>query len=437
MNNIEKRTNASKQTNKQTSKQPTKQPTNPTHPMSETDHIHILGTPFHYENIDLTTPNGMQGGTYFTKLMYNQMPLYVQTPKCETRQGIVLNGKKAHYDIIVAATDTDAVESGQGQGQEEQSGFVEWLERVEDRVVQLLHEKGRLWFTNELSVEDIKTLLTPPVKAYRGGKQLLVRVNVSSSKTNSSQFGCKIFDEQENPATIEYIKPEHSVISIVEIAGVRFTSRSFQIELVSKQMAVLANTPLFETCLIKKDRPTQTPSSVAATSPVSVPVAAAEAVAVAEVSKKGDDELAEIHLDVFAAHAAHAAADSISIKNPLEVYYTMYRAAKKRAIEAKKIALEAYLDAKNIKNIYNLNLADDDDDEDSDSAPNDDDDDDNYDDNDEDNDDDDDDDDADDDDDGVHDDADADDVDTDSHKVKKKPITILDSAIVLTMDELI
>ena len=399
--------------------------------MSEPDHIHILGTPFHYENIELTTPNGMQGGTYFTKITYNQSPLYVQTPKCETRQGIVVNGKKAHYDIIVAATDTDDA----GRSQDEQSGFIEWLERVEDRVIQLLHEKGQLWFTNELSVEDIKTLLTPPVKAYRGGKQLLVRVNVSPSKTNSSQFGCRIFDEQENLSTIEYIKPEHSVISIVEIAGIRFTSRSFQIELVSKQMAVLANTPMFETCLIKKDRPQLHHPVAVAVAAVAVKAAVAAVAVEAAVAEspplphlpasveKGDDNdgMAEIHLDISNAPAAH---ESISIKNPIEVYYAMYRAAKKRALEAKKIALEAYLDAKNIKNIYNLDLADDDDDDDDE---------------DDDEDDDDEDDDEDDDDEDV-DDEDVDGIDDnrfdDSHKVKKKPITIVDSAIVLTIDEL-
>ena len=400
--------------------------------MSEPDHIHILGNSFHYENIDLTTPNGMQGGTYFTKLTYNQSPLYVQTPKCETRQGIVLNGKKAHYDVIVATTDTDNA----GQLQDEHSEFINWLERVEDRVVHLLHEKGRLWFTNELSVEDIKTLLTPPVKTYRGGKQLLVRVNVSPSKTNSSQFGCRIFDEHENPTTVDYIKPDHSVISIVEIAGVRFTSRSFQIELVSKQLAVLANTPMFETCLIKKERPQFLHPAVAAVEPVeteSLPLPPPPPTLVENGKGDENDGMAEIHLDISNAPAAH---ESISIKNPLEVYYAMYRAAKKRAIEAKKIALEAYLDAKNIKNIYNLNLADDDDDDDDDIHDDDADDDDADDDDDDDDDDDYDDDDVVDDDDDDHGDGVDENNFDDSHKVKKKPITIADSAIVLTMDEL-
>jgi len=401
-----------------------------------TDHIHILGNSFDYENIELATPNGMQGGTYFTKITYNQLPLYAQTPKCDTRQGIVLNGKKAHYDIIVADSSSDTVsDTAAKTATMDQVEFVDWLERVEDHVIRLLHEKGRLWFTNELSVEDIKELFTPPIKAYRGGKQLLVRINVSPSKINSNQFGCKIFDERENPTTIEYIKPEHRVISIVEIAGVRFTSRSFQLELVSKQMAVLANTrPLFETCLIKKDAGHQTTSIthaeqplVATTSTMAVAeVAGVAGVAEVELVKADESALAEVHLDV-------PIADSITIKNPLEVYYAMYRAAKKRASEAKKIALEAYLDAKNIKNVYKLNLADEDDDDDDD-------DDDEEDEKDEDEEDEDEDEDEGEDEDGGEDEDDdgGEDEDDDGNNFpKKKPITITDSEIVVTVDELI
>jgi hypothetical protein len=68
-------------------------------------------------------------------------------------------------------------------------------------------------------------------------------------------------------------------------------------------------------------------------------------------------------------------ASSIKIKDPLEVYYALYKAARKRAREAKQLSIAAYLDAKNIKNTYNLQLVDGDSD-DSDSNDDDDDDDD-------------------------------------------------------------
>jgi hypothetical protein len=322
------------------------------------ERVHFLGKPFNFEHIDLSTPNGLQGGSYFTKLTHNNEPLYVQTPKCGTRQGIVINGKKAHYDILLDSTSNTP-------GESERTAFIGWLERVEERVVQLLHSKGSVWFTNELSIEDIQSLFTSPIKSSRGGAQFLIRANIAPSKTNPGQFACSVYDEHETQTNLEYISPDHAVISIIEVTGVRFTSRSFQLELACKQMAVLANKPIFETCIINKNvQPWPLPSmSVIPASPVeptSVPVPRAPAPA--PVPAKPIFGLTEIDVGVSETNP-----QSIHIKSPVEVYYAMYRAAIKRAREAKKIAIESYLDAKNIKNVYKLNLVDDDDDEDDDS----------------------------------------------------------------------
>ena len=50
--------------------------------------------------------------------------------------------------------------------------------------------------------------------------------------------------------------------------------------------------------------------------------------------------------------------DSISLKNPNEVYIEIYKEAKKRAKQAKKLAIEAYLEAKRIKSVYLLDQFD-------------------------------------------------------------------------------
>ena len=320
------------------------------------ERVHFLGKPFNFDHIDLSTPNGLQGGSYFTKLTHNSEPLYVQTPKCGTRQGIVINGKKAHYDILLDSASNTPSES-------ERTAFVGWLERVEERVVQLLHDKGSVWFTNELSIDDIRSLFTSPIKSSRGGTQFLIRANVAPSKTSPGQFACSVYDEHETQTNLEYIKPDHAVISIIEVTGVRFTSRSFQLELASKQMAVLANKPIFETCIINKNATLPeraSPLVVPETVPAEMPDQ------ISKSAPKSTFDLDEIDLGVVGGVTGGTNAQSIHIKSPVEVYYAMYRAAIKRAREAKKIAIESYLDAKNIKNVYKLNLVDDDSDDDDD-----------------------------------------------------------------------
>ncbi len=47
-------------------------------------------------------------------------------------------------------------------------------------------------------------------------------------------------------------------------------------------------------------------------------------------------------------------ADMMTLKNPNEVYMEIYKEAKRKAKEAKKIAVQAYLEAKRIKSLYLL-----------------------------------------------------------------------------------
>ena len=49
---------------------------------------------FNFENITLAQPTAIQGGAYFTKMLYNNKSLYIQCPKCVSKQGIIKNGKK-------------------------------------------------------------------------------------------------------------------------------------------------------------------------------------------------------------------------------------------------------------------------------------------------------------------------------------------------------
>ena len=55
--------------------------------------------------------------------------------------------------------------------------------------------------------------------------------------------------------------------------------------------------------------------------------------------------------------------ESITLKKPNQVYYEIYKKAREKAKECKKVAIAAYLEAKNIKNTYMLEDNDDSDSE--------------------------------------------------------------------------
>jgi hypothetical protein len=78
-------------------------------------------------------------------------------------------------------------------------------------------------------------------------------VNIKNNLVNEPAV--KIYNENHNSLTINDITNETNLISILEIQGIKFTTRNFQIEIELKQIMVLNNEPLFDNCLIKMDKP--------------------------------------------------------------------------------------------------------------------------------------------------------------------------------------
>ena len=60
------------------------------------------------------------------------------------------------------------------------------------------------------------------------------------------------------------------------------------------------------------------------------------------------ETMQEIHLEY------EKIADSITLRNPKDVYYEIYKIAREKAKQLRKEAMEAYLEAKGIKTKYML-----------------------------------------------------------------------------------
>ena len=199
-------------------------------------HIILPTDDFDFSSIHLGYPTAIQGGSYFTKLFYSGKPLYIQTPKSQTKQGFFKNGKKIYTDLMFRHDDTV---------------FINWLERLEIKCHELIYDKGDDWFQEKLEKIDIENAFTSPIKIYRSGKNYLVRTNVKVNQT-TNHANIKIYNEEEDPLTIDDITSDKNIISVIEIQGIKFTSRSFQIEIEIKQVMLLDNEIIFEKCVINK-----------------------------------------------------------------------------------------------------------------------------------------------------------------------------------------
>jgi len=364
---------------------------------------------FDFTNLSLAHPVGIQGGAYFTRIEYNKKPLYIQTAKSVTRQGFVKTGKKYYCDLMF---DKNA------------ENLIQWFESLEERCRKLIYEKKDSWFQGSLEENDIESAFNSIIRIYKSGKFYLVRTNIKNSKDDTPAI--KIYNEHEIPLTMNDINTETNIISILEIQGIKFTTRNFQIEIDLKQVMVLNNEPIFESCLIKKNIKSQHNETLESNPVIeknSLDTCLDEVVNRSDdkselkpldlesleldtliidsktlldekVNDDGTDSLEELeHFDLLGGKSEEPSPESVNetitldfedlsndihgfsdelkeidnddlhldkndecltLKKPNQVYFELYKEARNKAKQAKRNAILAYLEAKNIKKTYML-----------------------------------------------------------------------------------
>ena len=84
-------------------------------------------------------------------------------------------------------------------------------------------------------------------KLYKSGKKYLFRANVKANAPIYDQYTNK----GETLSHKDVLPDKTTMICILEIQGIRFTSQSFQFEVEAKQIAVVSPDPYLDTCFVK------------------------------------------------------------------------------------------------------------------------------------------------------------------------------------------
>ena len=66
---------------------------------------------FDFSKLTMTKPTSIAGGNYFIRCLVNSQPLYIQPPKCKTRQGIIKAGvgKRLYSDLMFTNENEDFI----------------------------------------------------------------------------------------------------------------------------------------------------------------------------------------------------------------------------------------------------------------------------------------------------------------------------------------
>lgn len=326
-----------------------------------TDAIHDPTEDFAFDQVTLTPPMAIAGGNHYMKYLLNGKPLYMQTPVCKPKGGLNLDmsGNKRPFCDLMFTNDNEA--------------WIQWMENLERHTCKYMFDRKEKWFSSDLDMTDIENYFQSPLKIYKSGKFYLARTAIP---VRLGKIMLKIYDDTEREIDPSTITEETDVMTIIQVQGIKCSARSFQVELELKQMLVVSPTDVFEKCLLLGRGGSAAASSAAESAPAAAPVdeedeppvelaaapAATPAAAAAVASLPTTQEVKENDLLLAVDVSLDESGEAVEIKPRNEVFYEIYREARRKAKEARATALAAYLEARNIKTTYNL-ASDDEEDE--------------------------------------------------------------------------
>lgn len=347
---------------------------------------------FDFTELSLVNPISLAGGSFFTKLKWKgEDTWFIQAPICTTKNGFVKTSKKITCDLLFEKSNTS---------------FIEWLENLESCCVDMIYAKSQDWFQDEITKDDIESAFTSCLRSYKSGSFYLIKTSTESPRMGHNPNTLSIYDQQEREAKIDDVSSDSSMITVLQLHGVRFTPKNFQIFIQLKQVMLL-NDNMFKVCQIKPSvdsRPKnkislksrevpedddneeeiinetnnnthvedvdevdieKTQESLVDTSEETV----AETKEDQETLEKEEEESKTLEeennneIEEFEITCDDDNLETMVLKKPDEVYLDIYREARKTAREAKKATILQYLELQKLRSEYTVEGIDDSDDD--------------------------------------------------------------------------
>jgi hypothetical protein len=347
---------------------------------------------FPFNDITLANPRGLQGGAYFSKIKLLGNSISLQTPKCKTKNGIIKTDKKIYCDLMFSKDD---------------EGIVDFITELEDKIKQLIYEKKDKWFHSEMDMDTIDYHWQNILRTYKGTNVLLRCFIKKPKNTLQSHSTIEIYDEDENQIDLDKVTKDKSIMTLLDLTGLKFTSQSFSIDFNLTQVMVLKDRVIKNKCLIKREtlvkEEEETPTleektfiiesnnqeeekekdeeeeededvsmevsedNLENTSEKTIEDVKPDLIENVETTENETLEKPIYDIEEFELNEINLElpenSESVTLKQPNEVYLEIYKEVKKRAKEAKKNAIAAYLEAKRIKSLYLLDEIESSDDE--------------------------------------------------------------------------
>ena len=370
--------------------------------------IYNIAENFNFNNLKVENPSLVNANNYFSKIYNNNSNknFYIQLPKCKTKHGIVNSNSKCFCELEFNSNEKLVVE------------FFENLENFCLKEI-CANKALWFYDSDNISSDDIQEYMTPIMRSYKGGKKFLIKTNIKQDKLivydeNEKKINLTDYDDANefipllNINGIKFSKSSFIIDIILVQFMVLYPSDSFENQILikfnkqeinsTKQESIQDNKiesneeniinnkqtikeDDLEVCekLVMKDsnqneedsnqneedsnqneedsnQNEETSNQNEETSNQNEDTNTEKnsfkylinSLETIECNNDGSIDL--INLDTIAENT-----EPIELKTHEAIYLEIYKKAKQKAKEIRKNAIEAFLEAKNIKNKYNLN----------------------------------------------------------------------------------
>jgi hypothetical protein len=353
---------------------------------------------FNFNNLKVENPSLINANNYFSKIYNNNNKnFYVKLPKCKTKQGIVNSNNKCFCELEFNSNE---------------KLVAEFFENLEEFCIQEICNNKSLWFydSDNITSEDIQEYITPIMRSYKGGKKFLIKTNIKQDKLI-------IYDENEKKIDLLDYDVSNEFIPLLNINGIKFSKSTFIIDIVLVQFMVLYPCDSFENQILiklnkqeinsnqydkdiehKKIEHKKIEEKKIEEKKIEEKKIEHKKIEEKKIEEKEDDletseqlskEMSNYNLENEIKQSNNSTIESNSFKylinsletiecnndgsielnnldtiaensEPIEIkthetiYLEIYKKAKQKAKEIRKNAIEAFLEAKNIKMKYNL-----------------------------------------------------------------------------------
>lgn len=193
---------------------------------------------FDFSSLTLGNPTTLQGQTFFSKLTQNKKELFIQTPHCVLKNGFVNSAKRSYCDLVFSKDDTN---------------IIAYLETLETTIQEMIYARREKWFHDDIEMDDIENIFTSPLKSYKSGRASVLRAFLNSPR-NIIDNQIKVYDEYDNEISMEELDENSSLVCILHITGLKFSSKLFQLYFEIKQIVKLGtqSNPFSERLIVTK-----------------------------------------------------------------------------------------------------------------------------------------------------------------------------------------